>query len=117
MNKEVASPPSVARNDGETPHGIRGRAMDLLKLVGLEDRAGHRPSQLSGGESQRVAVARALINKPDYLLCDEPTGNLDSKNSQAIYELLFRLKSSNNIALVIVTHDESYPSIPNPPSE
>lgn len=86
---------------------IRQRARDLLKLVGLKDRESHRPGQLSGGESQRVAVARALINKPDYLLCDEPTGNLDSKNSQAIYELLFRLKSSTSISLVIVTHDDS----------
>jgi len=94
------------QGSGDKGHDFRKRARDLLELVGLEDRASHRPSQLSGGESQRVAVARALINKPDYLLCDEPTGNLDSKNSQAIYELLFHLKSSTNVALVIVTHDE-----------
>lgn len=92
-----------------TKYGVRSikdNAMGLLKLVGLEGRASHRPSQLSGGESQRVAIARALINSPDYLLCDEPTGNLDSKNSESIYELLFHLKSSKNVALVIVTHDE-----------
>ncbi|MBP7056349.1 MAG: ABC transporter ATP-binding protein [Candidatus Omnitrophica bacterium] len=86
---------------------IRDKASSLLKSVGLESRIDHKPTQLSGGESQRVAIARALINNPDYLLCDEPTGNLDSKNSKAIYELLFNLKKSEDIALVIVTHDES----------
>jgi len=86
---------------------IRDKASSLLKSVGLENRTDHKPAQLSGGESQRVAIARALINNPDYLLCDEPTGNLDSKNSKAIYELLFNLKKSEDIALVIVTHDES----------
>ncbi len=85
---------------------IREKAADLMKSVGLEDRLNHKPSQLSGGESQRVAIARSLVNGPEYLLCDEPTGNLDSRNSGAIYELLFHLKSSKNIALVIVTHDE-----------
>ena len=86
---------------------IRDKASSLLKSVGLENRTDHKPTQLSGGESQRVAIARALINNPDYLLCDEPTGNLDSKNSKAIYELLFSLKKSEDVALVIVTHDES----------
>ena len=81
----------------------RGRAKDLLRSLGLEDRMNHRPSELSGGESQRVAIARAIVNEPEVLLCDEPTGNLDSKTSQAIYELLFKL---NNTALVIVTHDD-----------
>jgi lipoprotein-releasing system ATP-binding protein len=86
--------------------GIRQRAKDILKSVGLEQRMGHRPGELSGGESQRVAIARALINEPEALLCDEPTGNLDSKTSESIYELLFDLKSRSNTALVIVTHDE-----------
>ena len=82
------------------------RARDVLKVVGLEDRISHKPSELSGGEAQRVAIARALINDPEILLCDEPTGNLDSKTSESIYELLFGLKSKSSMALVIVTHDE-----------
>jgi len=86
--------------------GVKDRAMEALKLVGLSDRIGHKPSELSGGESQRVAIARALINEPDILFCDEPTGNLDSKTSESIYELLFKIKSKSNTSLVIVTHDE-----------
>jgi lipoprotein-releasing system ATP-binding protein len=87
--------------------GIRERAKEILKSVGLEHRMTHRPGELSGGESQRVAIARALINGPEVLLCDEPTGNLDSKTSESIYELLFGLKTKSNTALVIVTHNES----------
>lgn len=88
---------------------IKQKAADILQLVGLGHRAVHKPSELSGGEAQRVAIARALVNDPDYLLCDEPTGNLDSKNSDSVYELLFQLKSHTGVALVIVTHDESIP--------
>lgn len=89
---------------------LKDRAKRLLKIVGLEHRMDHLPSRLSGGESQRVAISRALINEPDILLCDEPTGNLDSKNSEAIYELLFDIKSKSNTTLVIVTHDEKLAS-------
>lgn len=85
---------------------VKERAIDILKRVGLEDRMVHKPSELSGGEAQRVAIARAIINEPDVLLCDEPTGNLDSRNSESIYQLLFNLKSKSDMALVIVTHDE-----------
>lgn len=85
---------------------VREKAGDILKLVGLQNRANHRPGELSGGESQRVAIARALINDPEVLLCDEPTGNLDSKNSESIYELLFDLKSKSGMSMVIVTHDD-----------
>ncbi len=85
---------------------VKDRAREVLKLVGLESRIAHKPSELSGGESQRVAIARAIINGPEVLLCDEPTGNLDSRNSEAIYELLFGLKTGSRMALVVVTHDE-----------
>lgn len=84
----------------------RDRAAELLKSVGLGDRIRHKPGQLSGGESQRVAIARALINDPEVLLCDEPTGNLDSATSESIYELLFGIKSKSRTTLVVVTHDE-----------
>ena len=85
----------------------KNRAKELLKTVGLGDRIEHRPGELSGGESQRVAIARALINEPSVLLCDEPTGNLDSKNSDSIYELLLQIKTKYGTAIAIVTHDES----------
>ncbi|MBN1526713.1 MAG: ABC transporter ATP-binding protein [Candidatus Omnitrophica bacterium] len=89
---------------------IKERALDLLRAVGLEQRLGHLPSELSGGESQRVAIARALINRPKLLLCDEPTGNLDSKTSESIYELLLGLQSGYSTTIIIVTHDENISS-------
>jgi len=89
---------------------VKDRARDVLKSVGLEHRMDHLPSRLSGGESQRVAIARAIINEPDILLCDEPTGNLDSKNSEAIYSLLFDVQSRSGTTLIIVTHDEELAS-------
>lgn len=83
------------------------RAREILRLVGLEKRASHKPSELSGGESQRVAIARSLINEPEVLLCDEPTGNLDSASSDSIFNLLFEIRSRCHTALVIVTHNEA----------
>ncbi len=81
-------------------------ALSLLERLGLSDRLKHRPSALSGGEQQRVALARALINQPQLLLCDEPTGNLDSENGKKILQLLIELNLSQKITLVMVTHDQ-----------
>jgi ABC-type lipoprotein export system ATPase subunit len=80
-------------------------ARELLELVGLSERAWYYPDQLSGGEKQRVAVVRALINGPVLLLADEPTGSLDQENAQALFELLARLNREKNMALLVVTHD------------
>ncbi|AFH49213.1 Lipoprotein-releasing system ATP-binding protein [Ignavibacterium album JCM 16511] len=81
------------------------RADELLELVGLFDRKDHKPSELSGGEQQRVAVARALVNDPKIIFADEPTGNLDSKNSESIHQLIIRLRDEFNKTFVIVTHN------------
>ena len=81
--------------------------MELLQLMGLGDRAQHKPNELSGGEKQRVAVARALINKPDVVLADEPSGSLDSHNKEELYRLFFDLRNRLGQTFVIVTHDEA----------
>ncbi len=81
-------------------------AMELLALMGLQERAGHKPSQLSGGENQRVAVARALINRPDVVLADEPSGSLDSHNKEELHKLFFELRDKYGQTFIIVTHDE-----------
>jgi len=81
-------------------------AYKLLNLLGLEDRANHKPSELSGGEQQRVAVARALINNPKVIFADEPSGNLDSTNAQKLHELFFTLRQELKQTIVVVTHNE-----------
>jgi len=82
------------------------RATELLKLLGLGDRLNHKPNELSGGEQQRVAVARALINKPAIIFADEPSGNLDSANSLELHELFIKLRNNFNQTFVIVTHNQ-----------
>ncbi|MBD1366037.1 ABC transporter ATP-binding protein [Mucilaginibacter sp. ZT4R22] len=82
------------------------RATELLEMLGLGDRLTHKPAELSGGEQQRVAVARALINKPALIFADEPSGNLDSKNALELHELFVRLRNEFNQTFVIVTHNE-----------
>ncbi len=85
----------------------RERAEDLLSFMGLSDRASHKPNELSGGEKQRVAVARALVNNPAVVLADEPSGSLDSKNKAELHQLFFDLRDKFGQTFVIVTHDES----------
>ncbi len=82
------------------------RAKDLLQFLGLEHRLEHKPSELSGGEQQRVAVARALINNPKVILADEPSGNLDSKNKEELHKLFFSLRDNFKQTIVVVTHDK-----------
>ena len=82
------------------------RASELLELLQLRDRAGHKPSELSGGEQQRVAVARALINRPSVIFADEPSGNLDSQNAAELHQLFFTLRENYGQSFVIVTHNQ-----------
>lgn len=85
----------------------RERALELLQFMGLQERADHKPSELSGGEKQRVAVARALVNKPDVVMADEPSGSLDSQNKEELHRLFFDLRDRYGQTFVIVTHDET----------
>ncbi len=92
---------------GENKQAARKRANDLLRSVSLGERLDHHPAELSGGEQQRVAVARALATRPDIVLADEPSGNLDDKSSDALHELIWDLRDRFEQAFVLVTHDES----------
>lgn len=89
----------------------RGRAQELLDEVGLHDRGHHYPAQLSGGEQQRIAIARALANDPPLILADEPTGNLDTSNGRHILDLLLQVRRSRGVTLVMVTHDPAVAAI------
>jgi lipoprotein-releasing system ATP-binding protein len=86
---------------------VEQKAKELLGFLKLEDRAGHKPNELSGGEQQRIAVARALINNPSVILADEPSGNLDSKNKEELHNLFFKLREKFHQTFIIVTHDNS----------
>ena len=87
---------------------IRDRAMEKLRLLGIDQLAAKKASQISGGEKQRVAIARALINDPDIIMADEPTGNLDKKNSTIVFEIFHKLAAEFNQTLLIVTHDPEF---------
>ena len=91
---------------GTSRKAARARAEELLAFMGLSERAGHKPAELSGGEKQRVAVARALVNKPAVVMADEPSGSLDSANKAELHALFFRLRDEMGQSFVIVTHDE-----------
>ncbi len=100
--ENVSIPGYIARTPRKE---VEDRARELLDFLGLADRLDHKPGELSGGEQQRVAVARALINDPRVILADEPSGNLDTENKQELHKLFIRLREKFNKTLVIVTHD------------
>ena len=101
--ENVAMPLLIA---GESIKSAQKKATELLNRVGLSERIQHRPSELSGGERQRVAIARALINKHSLVLADEPTGNLDAKSAESVYQLLKELNTEFGTAFIVVTHDQ-----------
>lgn len=90
---------------GEEIINAKSRALEIMSILGVSDRQDHYPSELSGGELQRVAISRALINSPQILFADEPTGNLDSANAKKVQEIFFQLRRKMNLTLVVVTHD------------
>ena len=91
---------------GREEKELKHRAEELAEILGIRHRLEHKPSELSGGEQQRVAVARALINNPDLVFADEPSGNLDTSNARALHELFFKLRDTFQLSFVIVTHNE-----------
>ncbi|MDO9155035.1 MAG: ABC transporter ATP-binding protein [Paludibacter sp.] len=101
--ENVMIPALIAQKDTKK---IRAKAKEILEYLGLKDRLEHKPNELSGGEKQRVAVARALINDPSLILADEPSGSLDSKNKEELHKLLFDLRDKFGLTVVIVTHDK-----------
>lgn len=103
--ENVAMPLRLA---GESRSQAEAKAARILEELGLKERKTHYPSELSGGEQQRVAIARALVREPEILFADEPTGSLDSVNSQAIQDLLFELKEKKSLTLVVVSHDNEF---------
>jgi lipoprotein-releasing system ATP-binding protein len=106
--ENVCIPGFIAKNPGSE---VRKKAEDLLVLLGLKERLEHKPSELSGGEQQRVAVARALINNPSVVFADEPSGNLDSANARDLHKLFFHLRDTLSQTFVIATHNEELASM------
>lgn len=96
---------------GASNKDAKGRALDILQFMGLTERASHKPNELSGGEKQRIAVARALINNPAVILADEPSGSLDTHNKEELHQLFFDLRNRFGQTFVIVTHDEGLAKI------
>jgi len=96
---------------GRNEDQLKSRALELMDLLGIKERASHKPSEMSGGEQQRVAVARALINSPSLVLADEPSGNLDSKNAIELHNLFFKLRKDLGQTFVIVTHNTDFASM------
>ena len=99
--------PAVVKANVGNDSSVRTKALELLDRVGLANRSSHKPNELSGGEQQRGAIARALVNDPKVIFCDEPTGNLDSESGRQIIQLLLELNKKNKQTLVIVTHDDN----------
>ncbi len=106
--ENVAIPGYIA---GKTQKEVDRRAMELLERLGVADRATHKPTALSGGEQQRISVARALINNPSIILADEPSGNLDSENAASLHRLFFDLRDTMEQTFIIVTHNEELANI------
>jgi lipoprotein-releasing system ATP-binding protein len=101
--ENVSMPAFIAKKNGRQ---VKEKAVELLSYLGLQDRLDHKPSELSGGEQQRVAVARALINDPKVILADEPSGNLDSDSARDLHQLFFKLREKFRQTFVIVTHNQ-----------
>lgn len=101
--------PSFIRGDSKLT--ATKRAYELLDLLGLKDRANHKPTELSGGEQQRVSVARALANNPSIVLADEPSGNLDTENAESLHDLFFELRKEISQTFIVVTHNEELANI------
>ncbi len=106
--ENVSIPALIA---GKTRSEATERALELLTFLGMADRLDHKPSQLSGGEQQRVAVARSIVNSPPLILADEPSGNLDSENKKELHNLFFRLRDTFGHTFIIVTHDPQLASM------
>lgn len=101
--ENVIMPALIAGNDIRI---AEDRALELLTRFGIPDRTEHRPTELSGGEQQRVAMARALMNKPSIIMADEPTGNLDDANTEIVLEYLFELREKDNVSILLITHEK-----------
>ncbi|MBP5318470.1 MAG: ABC transporter ATP-binding protein [Paludibacteraceae bacterium] len=106
--ENVLIPAMIAKQPQKEAHAY---AVELLNYLGLSERMGHKPSELSGGEKQRVAVARALINHPSVILADEPSGSLDSNNKKELHRLLLELREKLNLTILVVTHDRDMAAI------